>query len=46
MAFIFVFDSDKKAKTKMFVTVDGVNRDVKEFFSLPIPKAVWEKIKS
>jgi hypothetical protein len=33
-------------KAKMFVTVDGMKEDVKEFFSLPIPKAVWEKIKS
>lgn len=28
-----------------FVTLEGLQRDVREFFALPIPKAVWEKIK-
>jgi hypothetical protein len=36
----------RATKAKMFVTVDGLKKDVNEFFSLPIPKAVWEKIKS
>ncbi len=29
-----------------FVTLEGLQKDVQQFFSLPIPKAVWEKIKS
>jgi len=29
-----------------FVTLEGLQKDVKEFFALPIPKAVWEKFKS
>jgi hypothetical protein len=28
-----------------FVTLDGLQKDVREFFTLPIPKAVWEKLK-
>jgi len=28
-----------------FVELEGLQRDVKEFFSLPIPKAVWIKTK-
>lgn len=28
-----------------FVTLQGLQRDVREFFKLPIPKAVWDKIK-
>jgi hypothetical protein len=28
-----------------FVPLEGLRKDVKHFFSLPIPKAVWEKIK-
>jgi hypothetical protein len=28
-----------------FVQVEGMQLDVKEFFSLPIPKAVWERLK-
>jgi len=28
-----------------FVKLEGLQRDVKEFFSLPIPRAVWNKIK-
>jgi len=28
-----------------FVKLEGLQRDVEESFSLPIPKAVWEKIK-
>lgn len=33
-------------KAKMFVSVEGLTKDVKEFFSLPIPKTIWKKIKS
>jgi hypothetical protein len=29
-----------------FVTLEGLHKDVQQFFSLPIPKAVWGKIKS
>jgi plasmid maintenance system killer protein len=28
-----------------FVTLEGLERDVEGFFSLPIPKVVWQKIK-
>ena len=28
-----------------FVKLEGLERDVREFFALPIPKAVWEKLK-
>lgn len=28
-----------------FVTLEGLQRDVREFFVLPIPGAVWKKIK-
>jgi hypothetical protein len=28
-----------------FVKLEGVKNDVREFFTLPIPKAVWEKLK-
>ena len=32
-------------RTKMFVKLDGLERDIREFFGLPIPKAVWELVK-
>lgn len=32
-------------KGGMFVRLEGLQRDIQEFFSLPIPKAVWEKAK-
>ena len=28
-----------------FVTLEGLRRDVREFFILPIPNAVWEQLK-
>lgn len=28
-----------------FVKLEGLQNDVREFFALPIPKAVWEKLK-
>ena len=28
-----------------FVTLEGLQRDVREFLALPIPKTVWEKVK-
>ncbi len=30
----------------MFVKLEGLQKDVKEFFSAPIPRAVWGKLKS
>lgn len=32
-------------KDGMFIALEGMRADIKEFFSLPIPKAVWEKSK-
>lgn len=32
-------------KEGVFVKLEGLQRDVKEFFALPIPKAIWEKAK-
>jgi hypothetical protein len=32
-------------KNGEFVKLEGLQRDVKEFFSLPIPKEVWGKMK-
>jgi len=32
-------------KAKMFVRLEGLRRDIKEFFSLPIPNAVWQQVK-
>jgi hypothetical protein len=35
----------RSMKSGMFVHLEGLQKDVKEFYSLPIPQAVWEKIK-
>ena len=32
-------------RTGMFVKLDGLERDIKEFFALPIPKAVWKLVR-
>lgn len=32
-------------KAGMFITLEGLQKDIEGFLSLPIPKAVWEKIK-
>jgi hypothetical protein len=32
-------------KNGLFIRTEGVKRDVRSFFSLPIPKAVWTKAK-
>jgi hypothetical protein len=32
-------------KADMFVSLEGLQKDVKEFFSAPIPRAIWEKLK-
>jgi hypothetical protein len=33
-------------KVQLVVEYDGLRRDVAQFFSLPIPKAVWEKVRA
>jgi hypothetical protein len=35
----------RAVKSKMFVKVEGMRKDIGEFFSLPIPNAVWQKMK-
>lgn len=35
----------RATKEKMFVKSDALNKDIQWFFSLPIPKEVWEKSK-
>jgi hypothetical protein len=32
-------------KDQLVVTVEGLRRDIAQFFSLPIPREVWEKVK-
>lgn len=32
-------------KVGTFVTLEGLQKDMREFFALPIPKAVWEEMK-
>jgi hypothetical protein len=32
-------------KAGLFVKIQGLQKDIRDFFTLPIPKAVWEKIK-
>jgi hypothetical protein len=29
----------------IFVKIQGLQKDIRDFFALPIPKAIWEKIK-
>ncbi len=36
----------RAVKAKMFVEVEGLRNDIRMFFSLPIPKSVWEEVKS
>ena len=35
----------RTSKAGMFVTIEGMKKDVKTFMELPIPRAVWEKLK-
>ena len=35
----------RASKDGLFVTVEGIRQDVRGFFLLPIPKAVWEQSK-
>lgn len=32
-------------KTGMFVRIDGLKQEIRDFFQLPIPRAVWESVK-
>jgi hypothetical protein len=32
-------------KARMAVNIEGLRKDVRDFFALPIPKAVWEMLK-
>ncbi len=36
----------RSMRSGVFVHLEGLQKDVREFYSLPIPKAVWEKIKA
>ena len=43
---ILHLDTVRRAtKAGMFVDLDGLQEDIRHFFGLPIPKAVWEKLK-
>lgn len=43
---ILHLDTVRRAiKARMFVKVEGLQEDVRGLFALPIPKAVWEKMK-
>jgi hypothetical protein len=43
---ILHLDNVRRAiKARMFVKIEGLREDVRDLFALPIPKAVWEKIK-
>jgi hypothetical protein len=33
-------------KTGMFVSLEGLRGDIREFFSAPVPKIVWERMKA
>lgn len=42
---ILHLDTVRRAmKARMFVKIEGLREDVRELFTLPIPKAVWKKI--
>jgi hypothetical protein len=32
-------------KAKMFIKLEGLRKDIENFFSLPIPRAVWKDLK-
>jgi hypothetical protein len=36
----------RASKARLFVTVEGLEQDVRGFFSLPIPRSVWGKLKA
>lgn len=35
----------RSMRSGMFVHLEGLQKDVREFYSLPIPRAVWERLK-
>lgn len=35
----------RSMESGMFVQLEGMRKDVREFYSLPIPRAVWERLK-
>lgn len=35
----------RAARAGVFVKMKGLRKDVREFFSFPIPRAIWDKIK-
>ena len=44
---ILHLDTVRRAtKAGVFVKIQGLQKDVREFFAFPIPRVVWEKIKS
>lgn len=45
MLILHVSTAFRAMKHGEFVALEGFQRDVQEFFSLPIPKAVWDKLK-
>jgi len=45
MAIQHLNGSYQAMKNGLVIQQDGLRRDISGFFSLPIPKAVWEKIK-
>jgi hypothetical protein len=45
LVIIHVDSVHRAMNVKMFPAIEGWQKDVKEFFSLPIPKMVWEKVK-
>jgi hypothetical protein len=42
---IHVDSVHRAMKSKMFPKMEGWQKDVKEFFSLPIPRVIWAKVK-
>lgn len=43
---ILHLDTVRRAmRSGMFITLEGLSSDVRDFFSSPVPKAVWEKLK-
>ena len=45
MLFIHLDTVRRTAKAGMFIKMNGIRNDVRSFIQLPIPKAVWEKLK-
>jgi len=45
MLFIHLDTVHRTAKAGMFIKIKGIQDDIRGFMKLPIPKAVWEKLK-